>query len=323
MNLISIIIPVYNAARYLNRCIRSVIEQTHADLEIILVDDGSNDGSLQLCKEWSEQDKRIRVISQFNQGVSSARNTGLSNAKGSYIMFLDSDDCMKPEMCAVMLAKMQKSDMDMVVCGTEENDGMYWKPQRSTDYSTLEGFKLDFIKLLQTELLSPPWNKLYKKEKITSEFPEDVSFGEDLIFNLSYLKNCQRISFITDILHFHEKENENSLARKTDFHRLTDIEQVQSAVLDFMDSSVAIPELYAKYAKDIACYGKTLILTPNFTGKGNLTILKAWRKNSYISQVRISAMPVNWKNKLLLFCLKYRFWLFLKILKFYRKAINL
>ena len=317
--MISIIIPLYNSEKYLTRCVKSTVGQSYSDLEIILVDDGSEDNSLQFCREWERLDSRIKVIAQSNQGVSAARNTGLGCATGQYIMFLDSDDYMKPNMCAVMLSKMEKKDADLVICGTEENGGTYWKPKQSTDYPTPESFKFDFIQLLQTELLSPPWNKLYKKEKITSNFPAGVSFGEDLIFNLSYLKNCQRVSFIPDALHFHEKGNANSLARKTDLHRLRDIERIQSAILDFCGNEPFDPALYVKYAKDIACYSKILLMMPDSTTKEKQATFKKWRENAHISQVSIQGIPADRKSKIVLFCLKYHLWTLLGIIACHKR----
>lgn len=312
--MISIIVPVYNAERYISRCVESLVGQSYQDLEVILVDDGSKDNSLQLCNEWVGRDKRVHVVVQANQGVSAARNAGLAHATGKYIMFLDSDDYMKPDMCAVMLSKMEDKNADLVICGTEENGGTYWKPRQDADYASIESLKLDFVQLLMTELLSPPWNKLYKKEKITSGFPVGVSFGEDLIFNLSYLKNCRRVSFIADALHFHEKENADSLVRKTDLHRLTDIERVQSAISDFYGNEPATTALYAKYAKDIACYSKILLSAPSFARKEILATFKKWRANSHISQVNILSMPTDRKSKIVLLCLKYRLWPLLSII---------
>ena len=305
--MVSIIVPIYNAERYINRCVKSIAGQSYQNLEIILVDDGSKDNSLQLCNEWASRDKRIHVVTQANRGVSAARNAGLAHATGQYIMFLDSDDYMKSNMCAVMLSKLEEKDADLVICGTEENGGTYWKPKHDADYTTLESFKHDFIQLLMTELLSPSWNKLYRKEKITSGFPVGVSFGEDLIFNLSYLKNCQRVSFIADALHFHEKENANSLAHIIDSRRLVDIETLQTSILNFYgkkDDAL----VHGKYIKDIIQYVKILMKDNAMAYKKKVSLLNEWRQKSYISCYPINDVPLNYKNKIFLFLLQKRLW---------------
>lgn len=232
--MISIIIPVFNAEKYINRCIKSVVDQSYSELEIIVVNDGSIDNSLFICELLATQDRRIKVISQDNGGVSKARNTGLRLAKGEYVMFLDSDDYMLPEMCKTMLDVLHKKQADCVICGIQEPEGGLWCPQKSMDYSTLEDFKKDFIYQLNTELLSPCWNKIFKRQLITNLFNEDISFGEDLIFDLEYLSNCTRLSFITTPLVYHEKQVAGSLVTKTGFRRLMDIENIHKTIMQFI-----------------------------------------------------------------------------------------
>ena len=94
---ISVIVPVYKVEEYLDRCVKSIVEQTHKNLEIILVDDGSPDNCPMMCDKWAEKDSRIKVIHKKNEGVSAARNIGLDNAKGEYIGFVDSDDYLEKE----------------------------------------------------------------------------------------------------------------------------------------------------------------------------------------------------------------------------------
>lgn len=304
--MISVIVPIYNAEKFLNRCIESLVGQTYTDLEIILVDDGSKDNCLQLCNDWAGRDRRIKVVSQANQGVSAARNAGLKMAAGTYVMFVDSDDYMKPDMCATMLSALCEKNADIVICGTEENGGHYWKPQCNRDYLSLADFKKDFTRQLNTELLSPPWNKIYRKNKIKFGFPDEVSFGEDLIFNLSYLKDCQRISFITNSPFFHEKGNENSLARNVSIRRLDEIEKIQDAVCGFYESREDV-SLYNKYVKDLLCYLKPLLLSDAIGREEKVSTLKGWRRCSHLHSVKILQTNAAWYNKCLLLLLKYGF----------------
>lgn len=308
MNLISIIIPVYNAEKYIHRCIRSVVNQSHKELEIIAVNDGSTDDSLSICETLAAQDNRIKVFSQKNGGVSKARNTGLRLAKGEYVMFLDSDDYMLPDMCKTMLDVLHSKQADCVICGIQEPEGGLWCPQRNIDYSTLVDFKKDFIYQLNTELLSPCWNKIFKRQLITNLFNEDISFGEDLIFCLNYLKNCTKVSFVTDTLLFHEKNVSGSLVSKVDLQRLIDIEKVHIAIINFVGDLCVSDEIHDKYIRDLAVYSRKFIQNFNLDYVEKTKQLILWRNHSYIDRVSVRNLTCSFSNKLLLFLLKHNCW---------------
>lgn len=129
--LVSIVIPVYNVEKYLNRCVRSVINQTYKQLEIILVDDGSPDSCPRMCDEWQQKDSRIKVIHKNNQGLGMARNTGLDNAKGNYVCFVDSDDYIDKDTIETSLKAALDNDADIVVYGikTVNNEGQIVKSE--------------------------------------------------------------------------------------------------------------------------------------------------------------------------------------------------
>jgi len=126
---ISVIVPVYNVEKYLEECIESIINQTYKNLEIILVDDGSTDISVSICKKYEKLDNRIKVIQKINGGLSSSRNVGLDNATGEYIMFSDSDDFYTLDACEVMLNEIEKQNADYVI-GNYQNcyeDSTLWE----------------------------------------------------------------------------------------------------------------------------------------------------------------------------------------------------
>lgn len=114
--MISIIVPVYNAEKYLNRCISSLLNQTYYNLEIILVNDGSTDNSKKICKNAAKNDSRIKLINSVNEGVSLARNKGLKEANGDYISFVDSDDYVEPDYVEKMLLTLKSKKVDIVYC---------------------------------------------------------------------------------------------------------------------------------------------------------------------------------------------------------------
>ena len=121
--MISVIVPIYNIASYLRRCVESLLSQTFSDLEILLVDDGSTDGSGALCEEYRKKDGRIRVIHKENGGLVSARKAGLRAAGGAYIAYVDGDDFVEPDMYERMYAELVKQAVDVVMCGRFEDTG--------------------------------------------------------------------------------------------------------------------------------------------------------------------------------------------------------
>lgn len=197
-DLVSIIIPVFNAEQYVRDCLESVLNQTYRNIQVIAVDDGSTDDSLRICKNVAAGTDRIVVISQQNQGVSSARNAGLHSAGGEYVMFVDSDDAVDPELCSSLLDAAQQNDSDLVISGISyfrdgEKRVSSSLPEDSADFS-LDLFQSAFDELFQKGLINPPFNKIYKKSLITRLFDEQTSLGEDLLFNLDYFRNCRKIT---------------------------------------------------------------------------------------------------------------------------------
>lgn len=199
-DLISVIIPVYNAKNSLDKCIYSIVEQSETNYEIILINDGSTDGSWELCKKWEKQSPRIHAYTQHNAGVSVARNFGLDKAHGKYILFVDADD----ELSLNALEKYKNYNLDQydLIIGSYCKIGRLTKKKlvrKDEEYNTdriLEQIK-EFDKLLST-----PWGKLYKKEIITKynlRFEEGRPFGEDHIFNLRYCQHIKKCRVISDI----------------------------------------------------------------------------------------------------------------------------
>ena len=191
--MISIIIPVYNTALYLDECIKSVLNQTYQDFECILVDDGSTDGSLKKCQYWALKDPRIKVFHQENQGVSAARNKGINEAKGEYIAFIDSDDWVEIYYLEHMLVAMLRYRVDLIVSGfllrNQNQPCLCFKIEDNLVELTPENIDL-FVCINKKSLLYGPYGKLYKSHIIKENpisFPLLYSYGEDLIFNYLYL----------------------------------------------------------------------------------------------------------------------------------------
>lgn len=196
--MVSVIIPVYKSEQTLRRCVESVLSQDYSDFEIILVVDGPPDGSGILALELSKMDERIFVINQSNQGVSKARNSGIMEARGEYIRFLDSDDYLPAGALGCMVKAITRDDSDLVIAGFHH---LYYgkvvtKTPRDCGLIETKQAPLVMQHLYEDGFLNMPWNKLFKRESIADGFPQDISLGEDLIFNQNYIAKTSKISVI-------------------------------------------------------------------------------------------------------------------------------
>ena len=209
---VSIIIPIYNTAERLPGCLDSVLSQTHQNLEIILVDDGSTDDSPAIIQTYAKKDSRIKVITQKNQGQSAARNRGLKQATGDFISFLDSDDAVKPNFIQKLLAPYAKNPQTILtVCGiarkflkTGQTERLYLSPSRPPQKSDTR--KSYILRLLTTDgRLYSSVNKLYRADIAQKlKFDESLNFAEDTKFVLDYLQHADgQISFILEPLYIY------------------------------------------------------------------------------------------------------------------------
>lgn len=205
--LVSIIVPVYNAEKYLHRCVDSILSQTMTDFELLLIDDGSKDGSGRICDEYAAKDARVRAFHKPNGGVSSARNLGLDNASGRWITFCDADDIVLPSWLSIFIDNACDS-VDYVIQGfiTDkaifESEDVEFTNRRKFSFS-FEGPVEDGLLLMNdNSMLGYVWCKLYKRsiiEKCNVSFNESYNYQEDLVFNLSYLQHCKIIKSCEDI----------------------------------------------------------------------------------------------------------------------------
>lgn len=212
--LVSIIVPAYNAEKTIKRCIDSLLEQTYKDIEIIIIDDGSQDSTEEKCKEYREKNQ-IRYIKIENTGVSGARNWGIDNATGSYIVFVDSDDYIEKTMIEKLVNNAKNADLVICTKKTITKKGIIEEKLNSEESSFT---KKDFVYLYKSKLINPPYCKLYRSEIINRynvRFDKQISIGEDLLFNINYLKNItQNIVILNENLYNYEKVNESSLSEK-------------------------------------------------------------------------------------------------------------
>ncbi len=229
--MISVIIPVYNVVPYLDECVASIVAQTYKAWECILVDDGSVDGSGYICDEWARRCERIRVIHQKNRGVSKARNRGIEEAKGEYIVFVDSDDSIGAEH---LWRLANAADADLVVSGIRQicKDGQTdeMKPKTNKNFVLNKESLIDFVDLNSKFLLYGPVAKLYKTSILNEHvirFPVGCNYGEDLQFNLQYLEFVKTIAHVDDASYFYRRGTETLSTKARPNQFLQDYEQWQ------------------------------------------------------------------------------------------------
>lgn len=229
--LISIIIPVYNAEKFLKKSIESVINQSYENIELILINDGSTDSSEMICDKYAVADNRIKLISQKNSGPAAARNMGLRHVTGDFVFFLDADDFIEKNTIKILAEKYNEYQVDLVMANFSklENNGEIIK-QRASFRPDNELFKHRMKELLKTDivdyvrhflkhpsnhLISYCWARLYKISIIRENnifFNENMRLFEDFVFNLEYLKHTNKIIFVNEPLYTYVMSNNHITA---------------------------------------------------------------------------------------------------------------
>lgn len=208
MNDISIIIPVYNVEKYIRECLESIVNQTLTAREVLLINDGSTDESMAICETYAKKYSYFKIIYQNNRGLSAARNTGLENAKGNYICFIDSDDFIADNMLAVLYEKMIAHGADMAKCGIL----YYYDDSRTDKYSGIDGDdklvdkKTEIFQSLFTKKFTHSvCNAIYKREIFQSLRFTEGKIAEDLFIAPHLLLACNKILITSDWMYYYRK----------------------------------------------------------------------------------------------------------------------
>lgn len=245
--MISVIVPIYNAEKRIERCINSIQNSVYSDIEILLVNDGSTDQTAKVCEKIAQDDERIRIITTENKGVGLARQRGLEEAKGDYIAFVDSDDWVEKEYFSDLIEKIQNKDLDICISGyTKElsNDVVIKVPVAfPKDEYTGDEIKKDLLNNCvwyaksgyYESPISTVWMAMYKKEIIDSNYisfySEREYYSEDSLFNLEYLSCSHRVGFLRDEK-YHFVRTGNSLSSVNDSPRFKKIDNWYSKVIE-------------------------------------------------------------------------------------------
>ena len=313
--LISVIIPVYNVAVYLRQCLDSVVNQTYCHLEIILVDDGSTDGSGLICDEYALIDKRIIVIHQENRGLSQARNCGIDIAKGEYLTFIDSDDWVDVEYCEVLLKSLVEYGTQSVMCAylREYPNKSLTRVLHPTNV-ILEG------RFLQRRICGPVgeevrrpefldcyvtmWGKLYPHKAVCGIKVVDTYLigTEDALYNLEALNNIRTMLYITNPLYHYRKGFETSLTSRHNPHLESRWDNLYERMLNIIEinkfDDVYISALNNRIALNIIGIGFNCIYgNASFAEKYKRIkhALSHNRRSEALKKLSLKYMPIHWK----------------------------
>lgn len=232
-SLISVIVPIYNSEKFLSRCIKSIISQSYTNWELLLINDGSQDKSLEICNEYMSKDPRIKVFNQSNSGVSSARNLGIKNANGTWITFIDSDDWIEKNYLENF-----NQEYDLCLQGYYKGDSLIQYKQSIVNANPGAEY-------LYQRYVYGPYCKLFKSEIIHNNnilFDLGLFFGEDILFLMQYIIFCKSM-YVSEYCGYHYTiENTNSLTRK----------------------KRSFAEVYNQYHKHIPYYDKIMTGHPHY-----------------------------------------------------------
>lgn len=221
--MISVIVPVYNSKLYLSNCLKSILNQTFSQYELLIIDDGSDDGSEIICDEYKGQDSRIRVFHKINQGVSSARNLGIVEAKGDYITFVDSDDIIKPNYLQGLYESINYTNSDIAIC-------KYCVDKEGAEIKQIDNVKNNYIEKSQIDILSglfsstefmTVWGKLYRSYLIKDTFFISENIGEDVEFNSRIYLKSERFVYLPDELYIWRDNFLSTTRRKFSLNNVT------------------------------------------------------------------------------------------------------
>ena len=262
---ISVIVPVYNVENYLRQCLDSIIAQTFSDIEIICVNDGSEDSSRAILETYSQKDNRIKIIDKENGGLSSARNAGMKIAEGEFISFIDSDDWVNSEMLEKLYKNIMALNTDISICAVNLYDETLKKNDSANPYFSLgyfdetfdnRAFSYEDVKPFLTDVCVMAWNKLYRKsflDRVDAKFPDGLIF-EDGPFFFSIFFKTQKVSVVRDRLYNYRINREGSIVQKGGKKFLDIIDAVElmfNSIKDLPFFDEIKNEFYIKKADDI------------------------------------------------------------------------
>lgn len=313
-NLLSVIIPVYNVENYLDKCLESVVNQTYKNLEIILVDDGSTDGSSKICDQWSHKDRRIHVYHISNHGVSHARNEGLKHIKGSFVSFIDSDDWIDNDMFENLLEHMIKYHSEIGVCGYKLEYGTHSKIKlkkmkectltREKAVKIIFSYKNDKVqKAFSWEL----WDKIFDYRIIQNlKFDESIYIGEDMLFCWQAFKHARQLSFVPIYAYHYTIRQQSAMHQAVSNKSVTVLKAVRMILQDTKDEIKNIQcVLQDHYLRIGVRHSRKIFKLHAYQFETEVHFYQKYLRKHLFYALRLPYISLKGKMGLVLFCLPY------------------
>jgi glycosyltransferase involved in cell wall biosynthesis len=307
--LISVIMPVYNVESYLSKAIESVLKQTYKRLELLLIDDGSTDKSGFICDEYAGKDNRIRVFHKKNEGQAEARNVGLNNASGVWILFLDSDDWIEPEMLEILHDIAEENGSKISACKTQYFQDEYYDEKNDTNcvynYTISQVLNLLLNKnVIRFEL----WNKLWHRDVIGDVRFKMGQISEEVFFDFEVFKKVDRITYIDTSLHHYLINREGNTKSKFRIERMCIFDEFKSYIRYLNVNN------YQKDAEVVSCIASMFCISIYLEAKDTNQEKKLCDRlrELFLHFVKSSGRAKKYKWKaILLFCLSPKIYAYL------------
>ena len=332
---VSIIVPVYNVEKYLNICVKSIVNQTYKNIEIILIDDGSKDNCGSICDEWAKKDCRIHVVHKENEGLGFARNTGLDYASGEYVMYVDSDDYIDLYMVEKLLKEAINRKADTVFCGltrVQPNKELlqipsYYDDKLFVGEEIIDSVLLEMIGSNPTEkedanLFMSVWHALYSMDIIKENnirFPSERKIMcEDIMYHIDYLTHANRVVYIKDCLYFY-RVNPISLSQVYDGTRFERQKALSKAICTSLNQYISQERYIIREQRRLlgGARGQILAIVAS-EEKNKLMLIKNICEDEEIKNI-LEKYPYKLnpiKHRIFNFGLKYRITILIYILAF-------
>ena len=301
--LISVIIPTYNSSETIIACMDSVLSQSVRDIEVIVVDGGSEDDTVEKVRRCEDEDNRVRLVISDEKGVSHQRNLGIRHAKGDYIQFTDSDDVIMPFGLKLLSDAAAEHDADIVIAGYEFMKSREKRIPKAGSFEDRKSFvqRIDDYYAPERLFLNSPCNKLYKKSIVREAFPRDMEMGEDLVFNIDAFMRAERVCVIDEPVYLVNDTNSDSLSRRFRAEGFSCETRLHRKMMAYVSSITGdIPDyLYYSYLSGVKVKLDHLVNKSGWSSEDIKREIYRWCGSETLRDMLLKYRPDRFKDRLL------------------------
>lgn len=320
--LVSIIVPIYNSEKHIKRCVDSIVNQTYKNIEIVLVNDGSTDNSLNVIKEFT--DKRIVLIDKNNSGASDTRNVGIQKSRGKYVAFIDSDDWIEKDYILNLLQIIYMNKSDIIISGYTKVSDKQIKIKKLVNKVIYlnQGEEDKTYDILYSNNGSSVWGKLYKYEILQNVIMRKIKIGEDMLFNIEALSMSHKI-FISDYVGYYYNDNSESITKKYISDIMDDLENILKIIELNSITYIFTIRIINEYITNSLLYSNEPILKI-------LAKIGTYERISYVLKnknnlkiINLFNMDKRIYNKILVFCINNKLYILLAAIQIIKRKLKI